>query len=156
MKGAQYALGKAPENLTPNQRAKLEFIAETDPRLYRAYVLKERLRFIMKLFDVEQAKAALKLWYWRASHSRFEPMKELAKKIKHHWDNILNTVRYGLSSARSESVNNAIKLILRRAYGFRSMKYMEDMIMLCCSDLDVQLPGRSLPPRKACETMGTH
>ena len=36
VKGAQYALGKAPENLTQTQQARLEFIRDTHPRLYRA------------------------------------------------------------------------------------------------------------------------
>ena len=143
VKGAQYALGKAPENLTANQEARLEFIRDTSPRLYRAYCLKEGLRYILKLDNVRQAEVELKQWYWRASHSRLNSMKELAKKIKRHWTNILNTIEHGLSSAKCEAVNNSIKLVLRRAYGFRSLKNMTDMIMLCCSDLEVQLPGRS-------------
>ena len=37
--GARYALWKNPDNLTDQQRAKLEWIARTDPRRYRAYQL---------------------------------------------------------------------------------------------------------------------
>ena len=72
-------------------------------------------------------------------------VKDLAKKIKRHWTNILNTIEHGLSSAKCESVNNTIKLILRRAYGFRNLQNMTDMIMLCCSDLKVVLPGDVVP-----------
>ena len=32
-----------------------------------------------------------------------------------------------------------LKLILRREYGFRNLQNMTDMIMLCCSDLEVVL-----------------
>lgn len=39
----------APENLTDRQQVKLEWIAKTDPRLYRAYLLKEGLRTVFKL-----------------------------------------------------------------------------------------------------------
>ena len=49
-------------------------------------------------------------------------VKDLAKKIKRHWTNILNTIEHGLRSAKCESVNNTIKLILRRAYGFRNLQ----------------------------------
>ena len=94
------------------------------------------------MVDVQLTEIELKSWYWRASHSRLEPMK-LAKKIKRHWGNIPNTIQFGLSSAKSESANNAIKLILRKAYGFRNMENMKDMIMLCCSNLEVQLPWRA-------------
>ena len=55
----------------------------------------------------------------------------------------LNTIQFGLSSAKSESANNAIKLILRKAYGFWNMENMKDMIMLRCSNLELQLPGRT-------------
>ena len=34
-----------------------------------------------------------------------------------------------------------LKLILRREYGFRNLQNMTDMIMLCCSDLEVVLLG---------------
>lgn len=74
-------------------------------------------------------------------------VKDLAKKIKRHWTNILNTIEHGLSSAKCESVNNTIKLILRRAYGFRNLQNMIDMIMLCCSDLKVVLPGDVCQPK---------
>lgn len=149
VKGAQYALGKAPENLTQTQQARLEFIRDTHTRLYRAYCLKEELRFILKLDNVQEAERELKHWYWRASHSRMNSVKDLAKKIKRHWTNILNTIEHGLSSAKCESVNNTIKLILRRAYGFRNLQNMTDMIMLCCSDLKVVLPGDVVPAEAA-------
>lgn len=149
VKGAQYALGKAPENLTQTQQARLEFIRDTHPRLYRAYCLKEELRFILKLDNVQEAERELKHWYWCASHSRMNSVKDLAKKIKRHWTNILNTIEHGLSSAKCESVNNTIKLILRRAYGFRNLQNMTDMIMLCCSDLKVVLPGDVVPAEAA-------
>lgn len=63
VKGSQYTLGKAPENLTDNQRARLEFIEKTHPRLFRAYVLKEHLRYILKMVDVQLGEAELKIWY---------------------------------------------------------------------------------------------
>ena len=46
LKDARYALWKNPENLTERQTAKLAWIAKTDTRLYRAYLLKEGLRHV--------------------------------------------------------------------------------------------------------------
>ena len=45
--------------LTPNQQAKVEWIAKTDPRLYRAYKLKESLRLVFHNDTIEDAKEAL-------------------------------------------------------------------------------------------------
>ena len=39
LKHARYALWKNPENLTTRQQAKLAWVAKTDPRLHRAYLL---------------------------------------------------------------------------------------------------------------------
>ena len=59
LKNSKMALGKAPSNLTPNQQAKVEWIAKTDPRLYRAYKLKESLRLVFHNDTIEDAKEAL-------------------------------------------------------------------------------------------------
>jgi transposase len=49
-------LCKNPEDLTANQQVKLRWIAATDPRLYRAYLLKEGLRLVFQLpHDAAQA-----------------------------------------------------------------------------------------------------
>ena len=49
LKGAPYSLRKNPENLSENQQIKLAWIAATDPRLYRAYLLKEGLHTIFAM-----------------------------------------------------------------------------------------------------------
>ena len=49
VEGGRYALWKNPENPTENQQAKLAWIAATDARLYRAYLLKEGLRVSFRL-----------------------------------------------------------------------------------------------------------
>ena len=142
IKNSAYALGKAPEHLTENQQAKVAMIAENNNRLYRAYRMKETLRLLLKIRDVSEAEAELKRWLWRASHSRIDALKKLYLKIKRHKEHILNTIRLGMSNARIEATNNKIKLIIRKAYGFRNIQNMLDMVYLVCSDLRVPLPNR--------------
>ena len=144
IKDSAYALGKAPEHLTENQEARLEMIAGTNPRLHRAYRMKEKLRLLLKLKDVDEAATELKRWLWWASHSRISAFKELYKKIKRHEKHILNTIRLGMSNARVEAINNKIKLIVRKAYGFRNIGNLLDMVYLVCSDLRIPLPNRKL------------
>ena len=142
IKNSAYALGKAPEHLTENQQAKVAMIAENNNRLYRAYRMKETLRLLLKIKDVDEAETELKRWLWWASHSRIKAFKELYQKIKRHKEHILNTIRLGMSNARIEATNNKIKLIVRKAYGFRNIQNMLDMVYLVCSDLKVPLPNR--------------
>lgn len=142
IKGAAYALGKAPEHLTEEQQNRLAMIAENNDRLYRAYRMKEMLRLLFKIKDVDEAEMELKRWLWWSSHSRIPAFKELYKKIKRHKEHILNAIRLGMSNARIEATNNKIKLIIRKAYGFRNIQNMLDMVYLVCSDLRVPLPNR--------------
>lgn len=141
VKHSAYALGKAPENLTDLQNERLQFIAQTHPQLYKAYQLKEELRMILKLPPGE-AEDMLRHWYWKASHSRIGVIKDLARKIKRHMGNIINTISNGLSNARLEAINNKIKLLIRRAYGFRNLESMFAYILLICSNVDIPLPNR--------------
>lgn len=92
--------------------------------------------------DDEEADAELKRWLWWASHSRIPAFKKLYQKIKRHKGHILNAIRLGMSNARIEATNNKIKLIIRKAYGFRNIQNMLDMVYLVCSDLRIPLPNR--------------
>ena len=142
IKNSAYALGKAPEHLTEKQQLRVQMIAENNNRLYRAYRMKEMLRLLLKIKDVDEAEATLKRWLWWASHSRIPAFKELYEKIKRHKQHILNAIRLGMSNARIEATNNKIRLIIRKAYGFRNIQNMLDMVYLVCSDLRVPLPNR--------------
>ena len=149
IKGAMYALSKNPENLTERQKEKLELITAINDKLCRGYARKEQLRLIMHMNDESEARLALKNWLWWASHSRISAFIDLGKKIRRHFENILNTIRLGMSNARIEATNNKIKLIIRKAYGFRNIQNMLDMIMLICSNLHIPLPNR---PKEQPET----
>ena len=60
IKGSAYALGKAPEHLTEKQQLRVSLITSQNPRLYRAYLLKEQLRLLLKLTNVDDAESELK------------------------------------------------------------------------------------------------
>lgn len=57
-------------------------------------------------------------------------------------DNILNTLRRDLSNARLEAINNKIKLLVRRSYGFRNLQSMFAYVKLICSKVEITLPNR--------------
>ena len=140
LKGSRFALGKAPEHLTKKQQAQLEFIAKADKRLYRAYLLKEKLRLVFQCENVAIAKEELDGWIKWAQHCRIKVFVELQRKIRRHYDAILATMEHHLSNAVLEATNRKIKLSVYMAYGFRNIDNMIDMIMLRCSDIDVRLP----------------
>ena len=141
LKNLRYVLLKNPENLSENQAAQLQFLMEANPRLYRAYLLKEGLRLALKE-GPEGIADSLRKWMGWAQRCRIPAFRDLRRKIKRHFDAIVATAKHGLSNARIEATNNKIKLIIRRAYGFRNVDNMIAMVMLSCSPVRPVLPGR--------------
>lgn len=117
-------------------------ILKINPKLYRGYTLKEQLRLALKMPNKDEAKLELDIFFWRATHSRIPVFKELAYKIRSHKEHILNTIETKLSNARVESINNKIKLFIRKAYGFRNIKNLQDMSLIGCSNIIIPLPNR--------------
>ncbi len=141
LKNARYALLKNPENLSDAQKTQLEFLSKANPRLYRAYLLKEDLRLALKAGSDEIA-ALLRKWMNWAQRCRIPVFCDLRKKIQRHFDAIVAAARYGLSNARVEAANNKIKLVIRTAYGFRNLDNLVAMVMLTCSGFRPKLPDR--------------
>ena len=143
IKNSRYALGKAPEHLTENQEVRLAKIQAGDSRLYRAYLLKESLRLLLKTKDPVQAESELRCWLSWAQRCRIPAFVELGRKIKRHKEFIMNFIRTGISNARVEANNNKISLLIHRSFGFRNLSNMVDLIMLVCSNLVIPLPNRA-------------
>lgn len=142
LKHARYALWKNPEHLTNRQQTKLAWVAKTDPRLYRAYLLKEGLRLVFQL-PYDEAIDALEYWICWARRCRIEAFVELQRRIVKHQDSILAAIEHGLSNGRIESVNTKIRLITRIAFGFRSPEALIALAMLNLGGHRPVLPGRS-------------
>lgn len=143
LKNSKYALSKNPDHLTDNQQAKLDVIVSTNKRLTRAYQLKEKLRLIFRLDNAEDARAYLSEWMSWAQRCRIPEFVELRRKIKRHEESIIAAIERGLSSSKVEALNNKIKVIIKRSYGFRNLENLKSMVLLCCSDLVIPLPNRN-------------
>lgn len=141
IKRARYALWKNPEHLTVHQHQKLAWIAKTDPRLYRAYLLKEGLRLVFRLPHAEAAEA-LEAWISWARRSRIPAFVDLQRRIVKHRDSILAAIEHRLSNGLIESVNTKIRLITRIAFGFRSPEALIALAMLTLGGHRPALPGR--------------
>jgi len=142
LKRSRFALWKNPENLTDRQRAKVEWIAKNDPRLYRAYLLKEGLRLVFQL-PFPEAAAALQKWVAWARRSRIQAFVDLQRRIMRHRQKILASIEHGLSNGRIESVNTKIRLITRIAFGFASPQPLIALAMLNLGGRKPLLPGRA-------------
>jgi transposase len=141
LKGARYALWKNPENLTDNQQTKLAWIAATDPRLYRAYLLKEALRIVFQL-PYAAAAEALDRWVSWARRCRITAFVQLQRRIVKHRTRILAAIEHNLSNGLIESTNTKIRLLTRIAFGFKSPDALIALAMLTLGGHPPTLPGR--------------
>lgn len=142
LKGSRFALWKNPENLTLNQRAKLEWIALNDPRLYRAYLLKEGLRLILQM-PIDEAREALDRWISWARRCRIAAFVELQRRIVKHRARILAAIEHQMSNGPVESINTKIRLLTRLAFGYRDPQALIALAMLSLGPHRPALPGRS-------------
>ena len=133
---------KNPENLTDRQHDKLAWIAKTDPRLHRAYLLKEglRLAFVLK---GDAGKEALDRWTSWARRCRIPPFVALQRRIVKHRAAIDAALDSGLSNALIESTNTKIRLITRIAFGFHGPEPLIALAMLSLGAHPPALPGRT-------------
>lgn len=90
-------------------------LIKSDKKLYRAYLLKEGLRLVFR-YSYDGATEELDRWLKWAQRCRIKEFVELEKKIKRHKAAILGAIKYGLSNARIEAVNNKIKVTIRMGY----------------------------------------
>jgi len=133
---------KNPENLTANQQATMELLIKSDSHLYRAYLLKEKLRLVFR-HTCDEAVLELDGWMKWAQRCRIPEFVELRKKIKRHKTAILASIEYGLTNARIEAINNKIKVTIRMGYGYRNIDNLIALVRLKCSGKLFSLPGRN-------------
>ncbi|MDP9795157.1 transposase [Catenuloplanes nepalensis] len=144
LKNARWALWKNPDTLTEGQREQLDWIAKTQPALYRAWALKEGLRTVFTIArrDPDEAIEALDKWISWARRSRLTPFTTLARSITHHREPIIAAITHRLSNALIESTNTKIRLIIRRGFGFHSPEPIIALAMLHLGGHRPTLPNR--------------
>lgn len=142
IKRARYALWKSPEHLTPRQRGQLDWIAKSDPRLWRAYLLKEGLRYVFNVKGAEGIEA-LDHWIRWARRSRLPAFVDLQRKVVKHRGAIEAALTSGLSNALIESTNTKIRLLARIAFGFHGPEPLIALAILSLGGHCPRLPGRT-------------
>lgn len=111
--------GRAKDKLHGLLRAKLA--------TGRAWMLKETFQDFWRYRSLIWASAFLDVWCTRALRSRLEPMQKVARMLRAHEELILNWFRAKgeISAGAVEGLNNKIRVVTRRSYGFRTYDAME-------------------------------
>ena len=128
---------KNRENLTEEEKSRLDRLLQMNLKTARAYRLKLDLQELWKMTDFEAAQKILKRWFWRATHSRLKPLQELGWTIKRHWEGILNIAGSKISNGILEAMNGSVQTLKREARGYRNPENFITMIYLRLGKLDL-------------------
>jgi transposase len=146
-KDARWSLLKAPKNLTDKQAATLRRLKAAGGEAWRGYTLKEAARGIFEHgLTLDDVTVLIDRLLSRLARSRLEPFVRLGKTIRKHRDGILAAIRLGINQGRTEALNNKVRLITRRAYGFHSAKAALALVMLTCGPITLHLPHEHHSP----------
>jgi len=139
LKGSKYVFLKNPENLTQKERNKLTSLSIQNLKTVRAYNIKISFQNFWKFSTKEAAESFLKKWYFWITHSKLEPMKDLSKAIKRHWNGILNYFHSRITNGILEGINSQIQGIKRAARGFKNIENFKTAIYHRLGGLDLEV-----------------
>jgi transposase len=134
-KKTRWLLLKNPWNLTSDQKERLSTLVRWNTPIVRAYYLKESFQLFWDYRQPKRAEEHLHKWMNSAMRSRLEPFKKFVRMLRSHLDGILPWTKLRLSNGAVEGMNNKIKSISHRSFGFRSAQYFIAAIYHCCARL---------------------
>jgi transposase len=140
-KDARWSLLKNPEKLTDTQATTLARLKAAGGEVWRAYTLKEAVRGIFEPgLNIDDVTILIDRLLSRLARCRLAPFVKLGTTIRKHRDGILAAIHLGINQGRTEALNNKVRLITRRAYGFHSAKAALALILLTCGPITLHLP----------------
>jgi|APCry1669188910_1035180.scaffolds.fasta_scaffold28044_2 transposase len=138
LKGSKYIFLKNRENLTVYQKQRLEGIRLSGLNLktMKALNIREAFQQIYQAPTAEMFDKLLRKWYFWATHSRIEPIKEAAYTMQRHWEGIVNWFDYKISNGILEGFNSIFQAAKAKARGYRRNDTIKAIIYLLTGKLD--------------------
>jgi len=127
LKKMRWHLLKRGSRVRGHARVKLNTLLDSKLATARAWNLKDCFEYFWHYKSYIWAGAFLDYWCTRAMRSRLEPMQKVARMLRTHEELLLNwfKAKGEVSSGAVEGLNNKIRVVTRRAYGFRTFEAME-------------------------------
>ena len=134
-KGTRWLLLKNPWNLSSGQKERLSTLVRWNSPRVRAWYLKESFQLFWTYRQPWRAQQHLLKWMNSAMRSRLDPFKKFVGMLRSHLDGVLAWTKTRLSNGAVEGMNNKIKSISHRSFGFRTAENFIAAIYHCCARL---------------------
>ena len=127
LKGTRWLLLKNEENLNDEkgERDRLEKALQANRPLMIAYYLKEELHRIWEQIDRKEGEVVFDKWLLAAESSEVVMLVKFAKTLRFHRVGILNYYEHRITTGILEGTNTKIRVMQRKAYGFRDEEYLK-------------------------------
>jgi transposase len=121
-KGAKYLLLKNTVHRS-KERIQLTELLKLNEVINTVYILKDQLKHIWSYKSRTWAGKALDQWCSLARSLKNRSVTKFANTLERYSYGLLNHCDYPLHTSVLEGVNNKIKVIKRKAYGFHDLRY---------------------------------
>ena len=112
-----------PQNLQEDQIPKLDEALQLNEPLLLGWYLKEELRELWNQPSRQKMAAFLKDWCQKAQQTAIGQLIKMAKTLRTHASGILAYARHPITSGKLEGINNKIKTLTKRSYGFHDENF---------------------------------
>ena len=130
-KHLKWALLKNAENLTADQKKKLDRALLWSPPLKLIYDHKERFRAIFnQKLTREQGEIELNKWIEEAEKMKNKHLNKFLNTLNNWKDYILNYFIHRVTTSVIEGINNSIKTVKRMGYGFRNFANFKQRVLI--------------------------
>jgi transposase len=123
-KGSKYLLLKNRRNVRrQSHRQQLKELLALNQVINTVMILKEKLKHIWTYRSRTWAEKAVDQWCDLARSLKIRSVNTFVKMLDQHRYGIINHCDYPIHTGKLEGVNNKIKVIKRKAYGFHDQRY---------------------------------
>jgi transposase len=137
LSGTKYVWLKNPENWHEADRLMFQALRSSGCKVARAWQIKELFREFWSCFNPTEAESFFDRWYSWAIRCRLAPVKDVARMLKAHLENLLTYFTHAISNAMTEGFNSKIQSLKHAARGFRTFANFRIRILFFCGRLNL-------------------
>jgi transposase len=128
----RFVLVEREKKLKKSDLKMLDRLKEVNKNILNGMILVEHFHHMLDKTDLSEFRKALVLWYRLVREARLTPFTKLARLVKKYRRYVEAYVKTRLTTAKSEGLNNKIKVLRRSAYGYRNeASYMNKILQRC-------------------------
>lgn len=132
----KYLFLKRESRRTVDESKHIDFLMEQNEGFFHLEIIKEKMNLF---FDAEsedlahQELAEIRLWCHKLE---FGHLLKWHQNIMENWPIVKNYFSHKVTTSISEGMNNVVKALIRRGFGYKNMGYLKLKIMQQCGFLN--------------------